>query len=93
MPGVGGMAQPGKNRFDALSGYRQRKVGKSVPVPSKKAPKKPMVPKAVSMMYEERKASMQPPKSRKTAPKKRTSVGMKQPKFAPSDFRRPRRRP
>jgi hypothetical protein len=25
MPGVGGRAQPGKNRFDALSGYRETK--------------------------------------------------------------------
>ena len=77
MPGVGGMAQPGMNRSDGLSGYRQNKMA---PKP-KKAPPKPKAPKAVSMMYEERKASMQPPKSRKVAPRKRTSVSMKQPKF------------
>jgi hypothetical protein len=80
MPGVGGMAQPGMNRGAGLSGYRQRKGGKSVPVPSKKAPAK-RGPKAGPMMYEERKASMQPPKSRKQAPQKRTSVRMQQPKF------------
>lgn len=43
MPGVGGMAQPGKNRSDGLSGYRQnksaskpRKKGSYSPVPKSK---------------------------------------------------------
>lgn len=67
MPGVGGMAQPGMDRSAGLSGYRKNKMA---PKP-KKAPQK---------------ASMQPPTSRKVAPskvapRKRTSVSMKQPKF------------
>ena len=76
MPGVGGMAQPGMDRSAGLSGYRKNKM----------APKPKKAPRKASMMYEERKASMQPPKSRKVAPskvapRKRTSVSMKQPKF------------
>ena len=55
MPGVGGMAKPGKKRSDALSGYRQNKMAPK----SKRAPGKKKAP----MMYEERKASMMRGKS------------------------------